>query len=126
MHRSLRKRERRIHKSSYHKYVFLKAWMAYNKSIYSQKANFYEKNLNAYSSNWHNIFKMVYRILGSNLIAYQIDFPNNICALILCLVYIIITKCIKSKLDLIPQSMIAHQITEPTICKLFSFISFHF
>ena len=34
-----------------------------------------------------------------------------------------ITKCIRSKQDLIPQSMIAHQITEPTICKLSSFSS---
>ena len=34
-----------------------------------------------------------------------------------------ISKCIKSKLALIPPSMIAHQITEPTLCKLFSFSS---
>ena len=34
-----------------------------------------------------------------------------------------ISKCIKSKLALIPQSMIAHQITEPTLCKLSSFSS---
>ena len=34
-----------------------------------------------------------------------------------------IYKCIKSKLALISPSMIAHQITEPTLCKLYSFSS---
>ena len=34
-----------------------------------------------------------------------------------------ISKCIKSKLALIPPSMIDHQIDEPTLCKLSSFPS---
>ena len=34
-----------------------------------------------------------------------------------------ISKCVKLKLSLIPPSMIAHQITEPTLCKLSSFSS---
>ena len=34
MKRSLRKLERRIHQSSYHKYIFLEARRAYNKFIH--------------------------------------------------------------------------------------------
>ena len=51
MKRSLRKREHRIHQSSYHKYVFLEARMVYKKAINSQKANFYEQKFNACGSN---------------------------------------------------------------------------
>ena len=127
MKRSLRKLERRIHQSSYHKYVFLDARMAYKKAIYSQKANFYEQKLNACGSNSHTIFKIVNRIFGSNLnpISNRLS-DSNMCSFFMSSLYnklSIIYKCITSKLALIPPSMIAHQITEHTLCKLSSFSS---
>ena len=127
MKRSLRKLERRIHQSSYHKYIFLEARMAYKKAIYSQKANFYEQKLNACGSNSQKIFKIVNRILGSNLnpISNRLS-DYNMCSSFVSSLYnklSSISKCIKSKLALIPPSMIAHQITEPTLCKLSSFSS---
>ena len=126
MKRSLRKLERRIHQSSYHKYIFLEARMAYKKAIYSQK-NFYEQKLNACGSNSQKNFKIVNRILGSNLnpISNRLS-DYNICSSCVSSLYnklSSISKCIKSKLALIPPSMIAHQITEPTLCKLSSFSS---
>ena len=77
--------------------------MAYKKPIYSHKSNFDEQKLNACGSNSHNIFKIVNRILGSNI--------NPI------------SNRLISKLALISPNMIAHQITEPTLCKLSSFSS---
>ena len=68
MKRSLRKLECIIHKSSYHKFVFLDARLAYKKTIYSQKPNIYEQKLNACGSNSHTFLKIVNRILGSNCI----------------------------------------------------------
>ena len=114
MKRSLRKLERRIHQSSYH--VFLEAIaylrMAYKKVIYSQKANFYVLKLNACGSNSHTIFKIVNRILGSNLNPISNRLPDsNMCSYFVSSLYnklSSISKCIKSKLALIPQSIIAH------------------
>ena len=96
--------------------------MAYKKAIYSQKANFYEQKLNACGSNSQKIFKIVNRILGNNLnpISNRLS-DYNMCSSCVSSLYnklSSISKCIKSKLALIPPSMIAHQITEPTLCKL--------
>ena len=97
------------------------------KAIYSQKANFYEKKLNARGSNSHNILKIVYRILGSNLnpiLNRRSD--SNMCSSFVSNLYnklFSISKCITSKLAFILRGIIAHQITEPTLCKLSSFSS---
>ena len=127
MKRLLRKLERRIHQATYHKYVFLEARMDYKKAIYSQKANFYEQKLNACGSNSHKLFKIVNRILGSNLnpISNRL-YDSNMCSSFVSSLYnklSSISKCIKSKLALLYPSMIVHQITEPTLCKLSSFSS---
>ena len=113
MKRSLRKLECRIHQSSYHKYVFLEACllarMSYMKEMYSQKANFYEQKLNACGSNTHTIFKIVYRILGSNLnpISNRLS-KSNMCSSFMSSLYnklFSISECIKYKLALISQSI---------------------
>ena len=67
------------------------------------------------------------RILRSNLnpISNRLS-DYNICSSFVSSLYnklSSISKCIKSKLPLIPPSMISHQITEPTLCKLSSFSS---
>ena len=67
------------------------------------------------------------RILGSNLnpISNRLS-DYNMCSSFVSSLYnklSCISKNIKSKLALIPPSMIAHQITEPTLCKLSSFSS---
>ena len=94
--------------------------------MYSQKATFYEQKLNACGSNSHNIFKIMNRILGSNLnlISNRLS-DYNMCSYFVSSLYnklSSISKCIKSKLALIPPSMIAHQITERTLCKLSIFL----
>ena len=101
--------------------------MAYNKVIYSQKANFYEQRSIACGSNSHTIFKIVNRILDRNLnpISNRLS-DSNICSSFVSSLYnksSSISKYITSKLALIPPSMIANQITEPTLCKLSSFSS---
>ena len=73
------------------------------------------------------IFKIVNRILGSNLnpISNRLS-DYNMCSSFVSSVYnklSSISKCITSKLALIAPSMIVHQITEPTLCKLSSFSS---
>ena len=63
--------------------------MAYKKAIYSQKANFYEQKLNACGSNSQKKFKIVNKILDSNLnpISNRLS-DYNMCSY-LYLVYII-------------------------------------
>ena len=72
-------------------------------------------------------FKIVNRILGSNLNPISDRLSDyNMCSSFVSSLYnklSSISKCIKSKLALIPPSMIAHQITEPNVCKLSSFSS---
>ena len=85
------------------------------------------KKLNSCGLNSHTIFKIVNRILGSNLnpISNRLS-DSTICSSFVSSLYnklSSISKCIKSKLALILPSMIAHQITKPTLCKLSSFSS---
>ena len=127
MKRSLRKLDHIIHQYSYLKYVFLEARMAYKKAMYSKKANIYKQKLNICGSNSHTIFKIVNRILGSNLNPISNRLSNsNMCSYFMSSLYnklSSISKCIISKLALIPPSMISQQNTEPTLCKLSSFSS---
>ena len=101
--------------------------MAYKKVIYSQKSNFCKQKLNACGSNSHNIFKIVNIIFGSNLNTISNRLSNyNMCSYFVSSLYnklSIIYKYIKSRLALIPPSIIAYQINEPTLCNLSSFSS---
>ena len=87
----------------------------YKNAIYSQKDNVYEQKLNACVSNSHTIFKIVNRILGSNLNPISNRLSNhNMCSYFVFSLYnklSSIYKCITSKLSLIPPSMIAYQST---------------
>ena len=105
MKRSLRKLVRRIHQHYYHRYIFLDARMAYKKSIYSQKDNFYDQKLNTCGSNSHNIFKILNRIIGRSLnhISNRLSNYNTSSSFVYSLYNKLssIYKCITSKLALI-------------------------
>ena len=66
--RSIKKLERRIHLSPFHKLKFVMARKVYKLELNQQKTIYYEQKLNSCGNDSHNNFKIVNSILGTNII----------------------------------------------------------
>ena len=124
--RSLRKLERWIHLSPFHKLKYLMVRKVYKLELNQQKTIYYEQKLNYCGIDSHTICKMVISILGTNIKSKYTALPDSVLcsSFVNCLSTKIsrISDCISSKLAQSPLHVKAYITSIPISYTFFSFI----
>ena len=123
--RSLRKLERKIHMSPFHKSKFLIARKAYILELKLHKTSYYESKLNACGNYTRKFIKMANSILGTNIKSKSTSLPDAV----LCSSFVssLSTKLsrifdnISSTLAQSPMTLYAPITINPISCELYCF-----